>query len=249
MSIIIELLKNIAFYGGASALVAILVNPLQFLKIIRQETGEKYGEIAKRNYEKGGIRIFYRGLRAYVEIQFLVNVAFAFSEFFSIKWLSVYQYELTAVGIIVRAFSASILETLMTIKSEVSQIAKNKGELMKKDGEVSSIITSIFVRNTINWFGSLWSIYFIHKLSLGDFGGFVFSFVVGIIFAILTLPFDIVATHNCGSLEKLSILQRLKKIAFESGGYSAMYRGSIMRIIMMTCYSVSIVLVSVYLMK
>ncbi len=248
MNALSELLKNIFIYGSAAALIGALVYPMQFLKVIRQQTGAEYLDIIEQNYKTSGVKNFYRGVFAYMIIQFFSNTSFAISEFFSLKFLSIYGAELTIFGILFRGFLASILETAMTIKSEVDVISANKGELMKKSGEISAIIASIFIRNSAIWFGSLWSIYFINKFHMNDLSSFFLSFVVGIIFGIISLPLDIVATHNCGDIEKLSIFQRLKKISFESDGYVAMYRGSIMRVIMMTCYSVGVVFVTMFFM-
>ena len=246
---IIGLLKNIFYFGLAGAFVAFLVNPLQFLKILRQQTGRQYQSIIEDNYKLYGIKVFYRGLIPYIMLNFLVNAAFGISEFFATMILSPHNLQLTIFGVIVRMISASLFEILFTAKAEVQEIARNKGDLMKKNGEVSSILSAIFVRNIVNWMGALFSIYFIHLFQLNYSQGFLLSFFVGVIFAIMTLPFDIVATHNCGDIEKLSIFQRLKKISFESGGYHGAYRGSLMRIIMITCYSVSIVVVERFLMS
>lgn len=238
-----DLLKNIFYFGICAAIIAILVNPLQFLKILRQQTGERYSKIFHDNYEKGGFKIFYRGLKPWIMLNFLVNAAFGISEFFSVGILSKYGMQLTIPGILIRAVSAAIIEIILTIRSEVKEISKNKGEWMKQDGEVSAILTAVFLRNILNWLGCLISVYFIHIFSLSYFYGFTLSFVIGMIFAIITLPFDVVATHNCGDIERLSILKRLEKITFESGGYHGAYRGSLMRIIMNTCFSVGIVIV------
>ena len=180
-------------------------------------------------------------------LNFLVNAAFGMSEFFMNMILSPYNLQLTIFGIITRIISASLIETLFTAKAEVQGITRNKGDLMKKNGEVLSILEAIFLRNIINWMGALFSVYFIHLFALNYFQGFILSFFLGIIFAILTLPFDIVATHNCGDIEKLSIFQRLKKISLEAGGYHGAYRGSLMRVMMITCYSVGIVIVERFL--
>jgi hypothetical protein len=245
---LIDLFKNIFYFGITGVIIAILVNPLQFLKIIRQQTGKKYKEIIADNYQKYGIKVFYRSLIPYMMLNFLVNAAFGISEFFMNLLLSPYNLQLTILGIIIRIISASFFETLLTARSEVKAIAKNKGNLMIEDGKVSAILPAIIARNAVNWMGALFSVYFIHLFELNYLHGFILSFFVGIIFAIATLPFDIVATHNCGDIEKLSILERLKKISFEAGGYHGAYRGSLMRIIMMTCYSVGIVIVERYLM-
>jgi hypothetical protein len=239
----INLFKNIFYFGITGALIGILVNPLQFLKIIRQQTGQKYQEIIINSYNKYGIKVFYRGLKSYMILNFLVNAAFGISEFMSYMILSSFNLQFTIFGIFTRILFAASIETIFTAKTEVQTISKYKGDLMKKSGEVSSILASIFTRNIINWMGSLIAIYLIYKFQLSYFYGFFISLIVGMIFAIATLPFDIVATHNCGDIEKLSIFQRLKKISFESGGYQEAYRGSLMRIIMMTCYSIGIVIV------
>lgn len=232
-----DLIKNVVYFGGISALTAASVSPMQFLKIIRQQTGEKYFYIMKKYFLKDGFAPFYRGAYPYAKINLYSSAAFGVSEFFMIALLKKFGFEVTIIGTLSRALSAGILETLLTARSEVKEISRNKAEFMKSDGTVRSIIEMIFIRNTLFWLGSLLSFYFISKSGLSDFSGTLLSFGLGIVFAIITIPFDIAATHSCGDDIHYSTFKRIKKIVNEGNGYSATFHGSIMRILQMAIFT------------
>lgn len=232
-----DLIKNVFYFGGLSAITAIVISPLQFLKIIRQQTGGKYSVISKKYFEKEGIKPFFRGAMPYAKLQFFSSAAFGFSEFFMVMILKKFGIEVALIGILLRALSAGVLETSFTIRSEVKEISRNKGELMKKDGTVNSIIGAIFIRNIVFWMGSLLTVYFIEKAHLSNSTGIVLSFGLGIIIAILTIPIDMAATHNCGDDVKYSTFKRIRKIIQDGGGYSSSYYGSLMRILQIAIFT------------
>lgn len=235
---IIPLIKNIVAYGFIAALVAVLVTPLQFLKIIRQQTGQNYSYIFHNEKKLHGPTVFYRALIPYVAMSFLINTAFGISEHFSIKFLHLFLIENTIWGMIFRIIAAGLMETIFTIKAEVIEISKNKIDLMKTKGTIISILIPAFLRNTMAWVGTLLSTYFILKFDISFFyNGIILAFIIGLIISILSLPFDVIATQNCGDIQELSITQRMKKIINE-GGYIGVYSGSLMRIIQITLFTV-----------
>jgi hypothetical protein len=233
----LSLLKEAFIFGTLSCITAIAISPLQFMKRMRQQTGNDYSKIAKENYKKSGIKVFYRGAYPYGQLQFLSSFSFGLSEFCCIFVLKKYNLDTSFIAVLIRAISAGIFETVFTARAEVQEISKNKGELMKQRGTIASILEAIFMRNVLFWIGPLLSFYFINKAHLsGLTSGFV-AFVIGIIFGVLTIPFDLVATHNCGDDEKYSVFSRIKKVLSE-GQYSSIYYGSMMRIIQNSIFTI-----------
>ena len=233
-----ELLKESATFGIIAAIIAVIISPLQFIKIIRQQTGKSYSKIIKENYKKYGIKVFYRGAYPYGKLQFLSSFSFGLSEFCCIFVLKKFNLELSFIAVFIRAISAGLFETTFSVKAEMQEISRNKGELMKQKGTVASILEAIFIRNVLFWMASLVSFYFINKISLNGLAGGLLAFVFGIIFAIITIPIDLVATHNCGDDEKHSVFSRIKKILTTEGCYSSIYYGSFMRVIQISIFTV-----------
>lgn len=233
----IPLIKNIFAFGSVAALVAIIVTPLQFLKIMRQQTGWTYSYIFHHEKKLYGPSVFYRALIPYVAMSFLINAAFGISEHFSVKFLHLFLIENTFWGMIFRALAAGLLETIFTIRAEVIEITKNKIDLMKTKGTIISILVPAFLRNTIAWLGALLSLYFILKFNISFYNGMIIAFIIGLIISILSLPFDVITTQNCGDIQKLSVIQRMKKIIKERG-YKGAYAGSLMRIIQITLFTI-----------
>jgi hypothetical protein len=234
----LSLLKEAFIFGSLSCITAIIISPLQFIKIIRQQTGDNYKNIIKANYKKSGIKIFYRGAYPYGQLQFLSSFAFGLSEFICIFFLKQYNLESSFTGILIRSISAGIFETAFTVKAEVQEISKNKGDLMKRKGTITSILEAIFMRNTLFWMASLLSFYFIQKIHLTHFAGSLLAFVFGVVFGVITIPLDLVATQNCGDDEIHSVFSRIKKILNANGQYSSMYYGSIARIMIISIFTI-----------
>jgi hypothetical protein len=234
---IADLLKNVFYFGGLSAITAIIISPLQFLKVIRQQTGAQYSEICQKYFKEDGLKPFFRGAIPYAKLQFYSSSAFGLNEFFMVMILKQFGLEVTLIGILIRALSAGVTETAFTVNAEVKEISRNKGELMKQDGTIKSIIESIFLRNVLFWMGSLFTLYFINKANLSNFSGGILAFMLGIVIAIVTIPIDMAATHNCGDDTKYSTFKRIKKIIQDGGGYSSSYYGSLMRIIQIAIFT------------
>jgi branched-subunit amino acid transport protein len=118
---------------------------------------------------------------------------------------------------------------------------------MKKDGTIKSIIEMIFIRNVLFWLGSLLSFYFINKAGLSDFIGTILSFILGMLFAVITIPIDMAATHNCGDDIHCSTIERIKKIIKEGNGYAATYHGSAIRILQMAIFTTATAITEIIL--
>ena len=235
---LISLLKNMLYFGGLSAVAAIVISPLQFLKVIRQQNGYRYSTIIKQYFTKSGIKPFFRGAVPYAKVQFFSSAAFGFSEFFMVMILKKFDADVTLLGIIMRAIAAGVLETALTIDAEVKEISRNKGELMKTPGTIKSVFGPLFIRNIMSWVGSLVTIYFLNKMHLSNFTASILALVLGTVVAVITIPIDMAATQNCGDDIHCSTFARVKKIIQEGGGYSSSYRGSLMRIVQIAIFTV-----------
>ena len=233
----LSLLKEAFIFGLLSCITAIIISPLQFIKIIRQQTGNSYSKIIKKNYQQHGIKIFYRGAYPYGQLQFLSSASFGLSEFICIFFLKEYHIDTNLIGIFIRALSAGIFETAFAVKAEVQEISKNKGELMKRKGTISSILEAIFMRNALFWMASLLSLYFIQRMHLSHFSGSLLASLFGIVFGVITIPLDLVATHNCGDDERHSVFSRIQKIINEDH-YSSIYYGSMMRVLIISIFTI-----------
>lgn len=148
------------FFGLLAALAAFIISPVQYLKIIRQETGAAYTKILKTTLrEKNPLKVFYRGALPYTIMNFLSNAAFGLSDYISnlilhsnnnsnilnisnidpniasgadiaINNIIIINYSLFT-GVALRSFLGGIIETLFTIYPEIQEILRNKGQLVK----------------------------------------------------------------------------------------------------------------------
>lgn len=243
----IQLLKEALVFGVLAAILAILISPLQFLKIQKQETGQNYLTLLKARYKQYGVLVFFSGAIPYALLQFFSSASFGVSEFFSTVILNQLGMQVSFIAVLFRTLMAGVIETSSTIFFEMKEIEKNKINLLEADPKVKTIFFPLLLRNSFYWLGSLVSIYIIKVLEIKysyctcHTENILISFFIGVIFAVLTIPFDVVTTQNLGSSDNLSILQRLKKNVFE-GGYVEIFRGSLMRILISTCFTICTVL-------
>lgn len=233
------------FFGLSSALVAILISPLQFIKVNRQATGFSYTKIIYSTIKIKGVRAFFRGAIPYGIMNFLSSMAFGFSQYFSNSLpLEVY---LNILGVIIfRSVLAGVIETIFSIHAELREISLNKGSLIISKPKVSNIFMAILLRNIIFWMGALISFELEDKLKLTKFMGIILSLVFGIICAVLTITLDVVATQNCGSLNKIGVWSRFKKL-FKKTDEDLLLAGVVIRIIQVGIFTAStVVTMSLY---
>lgn len=245
----LPLLKSAFLFGAISAVISGLISPLQFLKVQRQQTGKSYREIFYTEKKLHGLWVFYRGWIPYSAMNFYSSAAFGISEFLSIKFLAFYDMENTITGILFRIIAAGLLETTVTITSEIKEITRNKINLMEVKGTISSILMPVYLRNTFSWVGTLVSMYFICRLvdhfHLSFSHKILIAFICGLISSIVGLPLDVITTQSCGAKEKLSLFKRAQKIIQTNS--SAIFHGSLMRISILTISTIVTVIVEIIL--
>jgi hypothetical protein len=247
-------LKEPFFFGFTSMILALIISPLQFLKIQRQASSSSYFSILKNYYEKHGLSIFFIGAIPFALLQFFSSGAFGFANILINKIIFNFNLEFNVVSILIGTLIAGFFETLATFFFEMKEIEKNKVNLLETSGSAASIVFPLFLRNSLYWVGSLASIFILnliekkYYINLSTNLIFLISFLTGLIWAVLTIPFDLVVTQAFGSSEKLGIFDRLKKNIFE-GGYQEIFKGSFMRVIMSTLFTIAIVLTEYFLKK
>jgi len=226
------------FFGLISAVTAIIISPLQFLKVIKQQVGGYYYIIFKTTVNRSGFSTFFRGAVPYAVMNFLSSMAFGFSEYLSVYILGVTKFPIL-ISVIVRSFLGGIIETGFSIKSELSEISKNKGSLIKEKPKIITIAAPILLRNIIFWHGSIIAYEISESFYLSIVASSVISFIFGAMFALISIPFDVIATQNCGAKEDRGLIGRLRKILKNR---NQIFAGNVMRVIQVAIFTLTTVL-------
>ncbi|ACT69847.1 hypothetical protein ACJZTR_03850 [Neorickettsia risticii] len=226
-------------YASFAGVVAFAIAPLQYLKIIRQETAASYSSIFFRAFGKSGaIGIFFGGALPYVTMNFLANLSFGLSDRISEIVLPV-QYGIL-IGIFVRAFLGGAIETVLTIYPEVREIVRNKGDLAFGKGRALSILFPAFLRNSVAWLGATSSYEISTKLCLSMDTSLILSVILGLVFGIISIPLDVMVTQSCAAKEELTLIRRMLLVATDSS--SKFLLGSTIRILQISIYTTVTVL-------
>lgn len=231
---IYELILSSLFFGTLSAITALTISPLQFVKIIRQETGKLYMKIVVLYLKEQGIKVFFRGAIPYTVMQFISSMSFGVTDYLSNLFLNNTSNFVSETFI--RAGLGGVFETIVTIYYELKEITRNKGELIHSKPSISSIIIPVCFRNTIFWCAAIIAYQLSLQFSLTTFTSLILAFTFGIVFALFSIPFDVVATQSCGAYEKMCMLTRLHKIILERGK-THVFAGSLIRIIQIAIFS------------
>lgn len=232
-----DLITSPLIFGVSSGMLAFFLSPLQFLKILRQETGCSYIEICKKYYRKGGFWIFFRGWRPYCAMQFLSSAVFGVSHYLSDLIFLEYRGASMSIEVMIRSVLGAIFETTITIETEMREIASNKQEYMKSTARASSVVSAIFLRNTLFWVGGILAYCISSRTNAGYVVGASLAFIFGLLSGLLSIPLDAISTRNCGSDRRSSIIGGFIT-AYQRGGLSMLFSGASMRIFMIVCYTV-----------
>ena len=236
MNLLAQSLYNSLLFGITAAIIAVLISPLQFIKIIRQETLNGYKIIIANAFNQGKLKIFFRGAAPYALLQFISSAAFGFSDFLSNIILQNNKNLLLAV--LIRSLLGGTLETIATISTEVREISRNKGELMKKKGKPSSILLPIWIRNSIFWIASTLSFEIYQYTNITASQSAILAFFLGIIAGIFSIPPDLLATQNCGAEQNMTAIARLNMI-IKQNGIDKTFAGTKIRIIQIALFSLT----------
>ncbi|WP_419241594.1 hypothetical protein [Cardinium endosymbiont of Nabis limbatus] len=233
-------------HGVTCMVVAYLVAPAQFVKVVYQETGEAYLSIITRCIRTKNFKLFFSGAHIYALRQFIAALAFGVSQWLFLCSTGYYAITNFTLLVIWECFLAGMVETAVTIYSETKEIAANKGALMKRKEKVMDIITPILLRNILSGSACILAYEFTKELS-GIWVNMMVSTVLGIAVSALTMPFDLIATQNCGSEVPMTWIGRLKHNITAEKNFLVIFNGLTMRIVQIVPYSVAHSLVMLFL--
>ncbi|AHX11805.1 hypothetical protein NHE_0886 [Neorickettsia helminthoeca str. Oregon] len=221
-------------YAALAAFVAFFVSPVQYVKVVRQDTARSYSSIFRETwYRDDCLRIFFGGAAPYVVMNFLSNLSFGLSDMVSERVLPLGYGILT--GIFFRALLGGAIETLMTVYPEVREIVRNKRELASGDGKVSSVLFPSFLRNSVAWLGSTSAYEISTRFHLESGVSILLSVCMGLIFAIVSIPFDVLVTQSCAAREELTLLNRVLRIMRDSKNKFLL--GSVIRVLQIVIFT------------
>ncbi|ETO91273.1 MAG: putative membrane protein [Candidatus Xenolissoclinum pacificiensis L6] len=235
-----EALLQGIFFGVVGSIAAIILSPVQFLKIMRQELGESYTHIISHYLSKGGVRIFFRGTLPYAMMNFMSSLAFGLSEYLYYYIFKSLIQNIPFI-ILIRSTIGGFIETVLSIYSEVQEIERNKGELIVTKSSISVQFLPILLRNSFFWCSTVLTVLIVEIYKLSFLNGIFLGMLLGMIFSFITLPFDVIATNICGASHHANLLSRFKFILKEKSIY-ALFTGFWMRSIQISCYTAFTVL-------
>ncbi|ETO91272.1 MAG: hypothetical protein P857_396 [Candidatus Xenolissoclinum pacificiensis L6] len=186
-------------YGIVGTVVALILSPLQCIKILRQDTGHSYYSLFHTIIKEEGVLYFYRAAMLYAMMNFLSNFSFGIADVTSV-FLS---HNNPMLRLAVRIFVGGFVETLLTFYVEIKEILKNKEHYSKSEfvyfSEVSLLL---LLRNSVVWIGSAVSMLLFELYHFNFYTAFLISLVLGLIFSVLSLPLDVFSTVMCGTSRK-----------------------------------------------
>lgn len=250
---LLEILKDGFIFGLIGFVISFITIPLIFLKTHRQQTGSNYTKIFQEKITQSGWLVFYSGALPYAILNFISSACFGISESISVPILQKFDLAYQPIGIIIRTIFLGFTETLLIIYFDLKTISKQKKEFLLQKPNILSIALPSFLRNTVIWGGATSSIYVIYYLTnnaqfltITYSLKIIISFILGISFAILALPFDLVSTQVVGCNKKISLIKRLKENIKEHG-IIRLCHGGLVRVIVLGIFTVATVLTDLFL--
>lgn len=237
-SLLYRLFLDPVAHGIACMVVAYLVAPTQFIKVVYQETKESYSAIITKYIHIRNFKIFFSGSHIYALRQFIAAFAFGIAQwlyFLSLNYFPITNFILLVVW---QCFLAGGVETVVTVYSEAREITANKGPLMKREAKILDIITPILLRNILACSAAVLG-YEITKNMTGMGMNILVSSIAGIGVSVLTMPFDLIATQNCGAEIPMTWIGRLKQNVVVEKNFRVIFNGLTMRMIQIIPYSVA----------
>lgn len=231
-------------YGLFAVIASLFLTPLQYLKIQKQEFNKSYNDIIKYSFNNGGYKVFFLGLVPYAILNFIVNGSFGIFDYISQK-ITVH-FNCVLLIIFIHALLGGIGESLCTCHVEIKEIIRNKRIDNIKKTRLSIFFILIILRNSMAWTGSV-TIYELGiRNNFSQIQSILYSFILGVLFGILSTPLDVLITKNCASDKKEGLLYQLKDIFFNSD-YNITFAGSLMRFIQIGVFSVVTVLTMIFM--
>lgn len=230
-----------------NCIIALINTPLSFLQINRQQTGMGYFGIFQKKLKKHGWSIFYTGFLSCIFYYYASSFSFEIAENISVPILKKFDLDYTLIGIIIRTICLGLTDTILITYFEFKMTSKQKHEFIASKPSILSIIIPCFVKNTIMWGGTTFSIYIIYYLSTNMniktshlFNNSI-SFVFGIIFAIISLPFELASVQAVGHEEKNISTFKILYTNIKKNGLKRVFDGGTIFVIEMTVFTVLMV--------
>lgn len=231
-----DILMRGVFFGSFAAVAAVLMSPLQFLKVIRQQTRDSYRKVALDAFSSGGIAPFFRGALPYAVMNFLSSMSFGISEAASDVVLGLFAHSVI-FSIFFRSVLGGSLETAFSVQAEMCEISRNKGALMESKAVLRSVALPILVRNMIFWSASVVSYEISTAYRLGLLNTTFLGLTLGVVAALFSIPLDVIATRNCGAQKEHGILDHMRVILFGKEDVRSLLYGSAIRIIQVAMFT------------
>ncbi|QHD65505.1 hypothetical protein [Neorickettsia findlayensis] len=225
------------FFGSFSAVAAVLMSPLQFLKIMRQQTRSSYRKIALDTLSDGGLAPFFRGALPYAVMNFLSSMSFGISEAISAIALKSFFHPTILFVVLFRSMLGGLLETLFSIWAEICEISRNKGTLMENKATLRGVALPILVRNMIFWSASVVSYEISIAYHMSLLSGTAVGLIFGIFAALLSIPLDVVATRNCGAHVRHGVLACVWAVFLGKEDAKYLLYGTIIRVIQIAMFT------------
>lgn len=223
-------------FGATSAILALLISPLQYVKIMKQETGKHYLVICRDSYRNYGIAIFFRAAIQYAMLNFVSSASFGISHYFSSKAISQVASFSIALAPVLRSLIGGFMETLLTFQIEIKEINKNKGNNSKNERNFLTIILLVFLRNSLFWLGATSAFELSGHAQLPPSYTFWLTFVFGLVAGVISTPVDALATRICGSQERIGVVKSLYRILRYDRDIA--FAGTFVRIVQIILYTV-----------
>lgn len=198
---LINLFFSGLFFGVLSAVVSLVISPLQFVKVMRQSTYDIYYNILVKNMKRGGIWIFFRGAVPYAMMNFYSSMSFGFAEEFS-KVFGFMTFSLIWSSI-ARSLLGGLFETLMSLHAEIIEISKNKGVAFNMKVEYVKLFFPVLIRNAIFWNSAILAYELGLTYSFSPLISFCVAIFLGALFGVISIPFDIIATRICADSRRI----------------------------------------------
>ena len=227
-------------YGLVCLLLGYILAPTQFVKVVHQETGASYLHIVVQYVASRNFRIFFSGVHVYALRQFVSSFAIG---------IGLWMYNLSSGYFLIRhpvvlflwkAVVVGFAETVITLSLEKREIVANKGDLIRSKPSIWDIALPIFLRNSICAMAPISSHIILTYVTFSALVSVLVCLLVSTVFSLLSMPFDLVATINCGSGERVTCLGRLKRIIWDDKQFASIFDGSLIRVIQNTAYSIAI---------
>ncbi|ACT69858.1 hypothetical protein ACJZTR_03845 [Neorickettsia risticii] len=225
------------FFGSFAAVAAVLMSPLQFLKIMRQQTRASYRKIALDALSDDGLAPFFRGALPYAVMNFLSSMSFGISEAISGIVLKSFFHPAILFVVLFRSMMGGLLETLFSVWAEMCEISRNKGALMENRATFRGVALPILLRNMIFWSASVASYEISIAYHMNLFSGTAIGLVFGIFAALFSIPLDVVATRNCGARVRHGILACAKAALLREEDARYLLYGTVIRVIQIAMFT------------